>query len=303
MEFHREFPNDAACLGYLWQQHHSRDGEHAFCPKCERERKFHRVKDRPAYDCDSCGYHLHPTAGTIFHKSSTSLVLWFYAAYLMSETRCGISAKHLERELGVTYKTAWRMLNKIRNQLMDESNDKPLAGDVEADETAIGGKPRRGDVVKMLREGETDMSAAGGRWRQKTKTTVFAMVERKGRVRASVVASRGRDSLQGEIAKHVLPASTIFTDEWPAYHGLDRTYARHRRIRHSKEIYVEGDVHTQTIEGFFGNMKTSLSGTYHAVSSKWLQGYLNEFTFRYNHRDGERAMFRTLLDRVSLTAV
>lgn len=119
MEFHREFPDNAACLAYLWYQHYSEDGKHAFCPKCKRKRRFHRVKGRPAYDCDSCGYHLHPTAGTIFHKSSTSLVLWFYAAYLMSETRCTISAKYLERELGVTYKTAWRMLNKIRNRLMD----------------------------------------------------------------------------------------------------------------------------------------------------------------------------------------
>lgn len=132
IEFQREFHDDAACLHYLWRQHHSSDGEHAYCPKCERDRKFHRVKNRPAYDCDSCGYHLHPTAGTIFHKSSTSLVLWFYAIYLMSETRCGISAKHLERELGVTYKTAWRMLNRLRNQLMKQGDD-PLSGEVEVD--------------------------------------------------------------------------------------------------------------------------------------------------------------------------
>jgi len=152
MEFQREFPDDAACLDYLFCQNHSRDGKHAYCPKCERHRKFHRVKNRPAYDCDSCGFHLHPTAGTIFHKSSTSLVLWFYASFLMSETRCGISAKHLERELAVTYKTAWRMLNKIRNQLMDERQP-ALSGDIEADETAIGGKPRRGRGSESVARG------------------------------------------------------------------------------------------------------------------------------------------------------
>lgn len=123
MEFVREFPDDAACLRWLWETRCSADGERAHCPKCDRERKFHKVSDRPAWDCDSCGYHLHPTAGTIFHKSSTSLHLWFYGIYLMTSTRCGISAKQLERELGVTYKTAWRMFNKIRNVLMADDGE------------------------------------------------------------------------------------------------------------------------------------------------------------------------------------
>jgi transposase len=272
MEFMREFPDDEACLKWLWTTRCAVDegGSKAFCPKCELDRPFHRVSGRPAWDCDYCGHHMHPTAGTIFHKSSTSLQLWFYAMFLASQTRCGISAKQLESELGVTYKTAWRMLNKIRNQLMDESEDEPLSGDVEVDETAYVGKPRRGDVVRMQKDGETDLSAAGGRWRQRKKTTVFAMVERGGRVRASVVPNRGRKSLQGEIVKHVLPASTIFSDEWPAYHGLHQRFKRHHRIRHSEEIYVEGDAHTQTIEGFFGNLKRGINGTYHAVSAKWL---------------------------------
>src|SRR5919107_1565290 len=122
MEFVREFPDDRACLDYLWRARYARDGHHAHCPKCERERKFHRVKSRPSYSCDTCGHHLHPTAGTIFHKSATSLHLWFYAMYLMTSTRCGISAKQLERELGVTYKTAWRIANLIRHELMDQDD-------------------------------------------------------------------------------------------------------------------------------------------------------------------------------------
>lgn len=302
MEFMREFPDDEACLRWLWQTRCAVDeeGKRAFCPKCELDRPFHRVSGRPAWDCDYCGYHLHPTAGTIFHKSSTSLQLWFYAMFLMSQTRCGISAKQLERELGVTYKTAWRMLNKIRNQLMDESEDEPLSGEVEADETAIGGKPRQGDIERMRREGEADLSAAGGRWRQAKKTTVFAMVERRGRVRASVVKGRDADTLKGEIQEHVLPASTIFTDEWPAYHGLDETYRGHHRIRHSEKVYVSGDVHTQTIEGFFGLVKRGINGTYHAVSTKWLQGYLNEFAWRYNRREDAVPMFYSLVLRAAL---
>jgi transposase len=302
MEFMREFPDDEACLRWLWLTRCAIDaeGKKAFCPKCELDRPFHRVSGRPAWDCDYCGHHMHPTANTIFHKSSTSLQLWFYAMFLISQTRCGISAKQLERELGVTYKTAWRMLNKIRNQLMDEAEDEPLSGEVEADETAIGGKPRQGEIERMRREGETDLSAAGGRWRQAKKTTVFAMVERQGRVRASVVKGRDAATLKGEIQEHVLPASTIYTDEWPAYHGLDQTYNRHHRIRHSEKIYVSGEVHTQTIEGFFGNLKRGIDGTYHAVSTKWLQGYLNEFVWRYNRRNHAQSMFRMLILRAAL---
>jgi transposase-like protein len=302
MEFMREFPDDEACLRWLWQTRCAIDdeGKKAFCPKCELDRPFHRVSGRPAWDCDYCGYHLHPTAGTIFEKSSTSLQLWFYAMFLMSQTRCGISAKQLERELGVTYKTAWRMLNKIRNQLMDETDAEPLSGEVEADETAVGGRPRQGDIERMRREGETDLSAAGGRWRQAKKATVFAMVERKGRVRASVVPNRGAQALHQEIHEHVLPASILYTDEWPAYNGLDRAFKGHRRIRHSEKIYVSGDVHTQTIEGFFSLVKRGIDGTYHAVSTKWLQGYLNEYVWRYNRRDDARSMFHSLALRAAL---
>ena len=123
MEFMREFPDDAACLEHLWRSRYSPDGAHAECPKCEQERRLQAYatkQGRQSWTCTGCGHHVHPTAGTIFHKSSTSLHLWFYAMYLMASTRCGISAKQLERELGVTYRTAWRMMNKIRNELMDD---------------------------------------------------------------------------------------------------------------------------------------------------------------------------------------
>src|SRR4051794_30848794 len=174
MEFMQEFRDDAACLEWLWRNRFSEDGERAECPKCERVRKFHKVQARPAWDCDTCGYHLHPTAGTIFHKSSTSLHLWFYAMHLMTSTRCGISAKQIERELGVTYKTAWRMANLIRNELMTQDDDEPMAGPVEIDEMYVGGR-RRG-------------TPPGRPGRSSHKTPVFGMVERdRGRVRAMVV--------------------------------------------------------------------------------------------------------------------
>ena len=293
MEFMREFPDDRACLDYLWRQRYSEDGSHADCPKCGVTRKFHRVKDRPAYDCDSCGHHLHPLAGTIFEKSSTSLHLWFYAMYLMSVTRCGVSAKQIERELGVTYKTAWRMLNLIRNQLMHDGANGPLSGKVEVDETYYGGKPRAADIRRH--RAARSPRQAGTKWADDRKTTVFGMVERGGQVRAVVIPKAGTTTWKGTVSEHVLPASTIFTDEHPAYKGLDRTYRGHHRIRHAQHVYVEGDVHTNTIEGFFSLVKTGIRGTYHAVSRKWLQGYLNEYAWRYNRRDDRRAMFEQLL--------
>lgn len=173
MDFIRDFPDDAACLEWLWRRHFAADGSHAQCPKCDAQRKFHRILSRPSYSCDSCGHHVHPTAGTIFHKSSTSLRHWFYAVFLMSSTRCGISAKQLERELGVTYKTAWRMFHLIRNELM-EQDDLPLSGDVEMEETYVGGKPRGRQVKAMRRTGLGPLQAGQAAGRAK-KTTLFGM--------------------------------------------------------------------------------------------------------------------------------
>ena len=142
IEFLRDYPDDAACLDRLWRERYAPDGHHAHCPKCDRERKFHRTTTRASYTCDTCGLHVHPMKGTIFEKSTTSLQLWFYAMYLMTSTRCGISAKQLERELGVGYKTAHRMMKRIRTELMTDEDDEPLTGDVEVDETGIVGQPR-----------------------------------------------------------------------------------------------------------------------------------------------------------------
>jgi transposase-like protein len=289
MEFMREFPDDRACLDYLFRTRFAPDGSHADCPKCGVERKFHRVKDRPSYDCDVCGYHLHPTAGTIFHKSPTSLHLWFYAMYLMASTRCGISAKQLERELGVTYKTAWRIANLIRNQAMVDDDQGPLSGHVEADETWHGGK---------LRESERRQARAEGRAKYgphvKPKATVFAVVERGGRVVAMHVESRWGYTLRSNLAKNVVKGSTVYTDDYAGYSGVEQAY-NHHRINHSRRIYVDGHVHTQTIEGFFSLFKNGVRGVYHSVSAKWLQGYLNEYVWRYNRRDNGRAMFLDLI--------
>jgi transposase len=292
MEFLSEFPDDAACLEWLWRNRYSEDEEHAYCPKCEQVRVFKRYatkQQRQSWTCTACGWHLHPTAGTIFHKSSTSLKLWFYAIYLMSSTRCGISAKQLEREIGVNYKTALRMLRQIRTYLM-EQNDEPLSGEVEMDETFIGGKPRLADQHRREKLG---WSAHTYAWAK--RACVFGAVERGGSVRAQVVRDSRASTLEPRTKTFVLAGSTIFTDEHGGYNRLNRLGYTHRRVKHAALIYVDGDVHTQAIEGFWGLLKNGLRGTYHSVSAKYLLTYLNEFVWRYNHRADDRAQFASLL--------
>lgn len=297
-DFQREFPTDEACLDWLWRHLHSPDGQTAECPKCERRRRFHRVKSRHSYSCDSCGFHLHPTAGTIFEKSTTPLRLWFHAVFLLSHTRCGISAKQLQREIGVTYKTAWRMFNRIR-RLLEDSDDSPLTGEVEIDETAWGGKIRAGDRSRAETSTKRRQDAMA---KIKNRPTIFAMVERGGRVRAMVVPDRSINTLQSAIRANVSPDATIYTDEWALYAGLGDEFAAHHRIKHKDSIYAEGHVHTQTIEGFFGNVKRALSGVQHNVSRKWLELYVQEFAFKYNHRDDGVPMFKIFLANVRKAA-
>ena len=176
LEFFREWPDDETCLRHIWRERFAPDGEHAHCERCETERVFKRyetAQKRPCWFCSTCGFRVHPLKGTIFEGSSTSLQMWFYAMYIMTSTRCGVSAKQLERELGVTYKTAWRMFNKIRNQLMTDDGV-PLSGSVEMDETFIGGKPKETERRRLKALGVPPQTAAWDR-----HAVVFGAVERE----------------------------------------------------------------------------------------------------------------------------
>jgi transposase-like protein len=190
--------------------------------------------------------------------------------------------KQLERELGVHYKTAWRMFNKICNELM-EGDEWPLKGEVEIDETSWRGRPRR----KLRTRKEQ------AQWRE-AKTTVLGIVERGGKVRLRVIASRRGEPLGGAVRANVNPDSIIFTDVWRPYRPRRPEFKDHRVINHSAGAYVEGDVHTNTIEGFFGNLKTGMCGAYKKVSAKWLQSYLDEYAWRHNQRREPRGMFFAL---------
>ncbi len=279
-EFERDFPDDAACLDYIFQKRYPNG---VFCSVCKRVTKHHRDTKRPSFTCQFCGTHVHPMVGTIFEDSATSLRLWFYAIYLMASTRCGISAKQMERELGVTYKTAWRMFNKIRSLMAEDPG--PLSGTVEVDETYIGGRRHYGSRREAARN-----------WSQH-KQVVAGHVQRGGKVRAMHLPEGTAKTLVPLVRKHILPASIIYTDELPAYAGLKREGYEHKRVHHAAKVYVDGDVHTNTIDGFWMLLKNGISGVYHGVSAKWLQAYLNEYTFRYNNRKNPRGIFNAMLSR------
>jgi transposase len=302
MEFMRDFPDDDACLEHLWRTRYAPDGEHAQCPKCEQERVFRKyatAQGRQSWTCTGCGLHVHPTSGTIFAKSSTSLHLWYFACYLVTSTRCGVSAKQLERVLGVSYRTAWRMLNKIRNEVMADDGE-PLRGDVEVDETSVDGRPRKPQGRHPIIAVGPSRRSEAAKLRERSRATVFAAVERGGKIRATVLPSRRGPALKRTVIEWVEPESIIITDDWSAYNGLERHFISHSRINHSAGWYVQGDTHTNTIEGFFGHLKPSIRGTYRKVSHRWLQGYLNEFTWRYNLRyQRDPSMFAELIARAA----
>lgn len=303
MEFMKQYPDDEACLASLWHNRYSPDGEHALCPNCQQERVFKRYEtkqQRQSWSCTACAHKLHPTAGTIFHKSSTSLHLWFYATYLMASTRCGISAKQLERELGVTYKTAWRMAYLIRNVLM-EQDDAPMSGPVEVDETYVGGKLRGMRKSRYSKPYSPKERGAIRKAAMASKTTVMGLVERGGRVRAFVVPTNRKGDLMPHITTRVLPKETVYTDELRSYDGLTKAGYAHSRVNHRQAVYVSGDAHTNTIEGFWSLTKNGIRGVYHSVSSKHLQGYLNEYAWRYSHRHDGVPMIETLLLRSART--
>jgi transposase-like protein len=288
-DFERQFPDDAACLewlrGYLWPNGMP-------CKTCQRVTKHHRVASRPSYSCDHCGHHVHPMAGTIYHKSSTPLRLWFYAIFLMASTRCGISAKQIERELGVTYKTAWRMFHQIRKMMREDSG--PLSGTVEVDEAYIGGR-------RQNPRGSGRKSKPGRPGPESHKVPVIGLAERQGRVIARVIPNVRAATVIPLVTQAVPSKETrIYTDELPLYERLYWLGYPHDRIKHKSGKYVRGDVHTNTVEGFWSLVKSGLRGVHHRIGPQphYVQRYLDEYVFRYNRRHAHEPMFLSLLGRV-----
>jgi len=280
--FNNDFPDNDSCLEWLINNKYP-NGIICNNPKCKRYNTVtphHRIKNRMCYSCDWCGNHIYPMANTIFQDSTTQLKYWFHAVYIMSSTRCGISAKQLEREIGVTYKTAWRMFHKIREMLYQE----PIKSDgkFEADETYIGGKTHG----KVGRGAEN-------------KTIVFGIIERKGKLVAKKITDIKSSTLIPLIKESAVPNAIIYTDEYPSYNKLDQHGFIHEIVNHAEKVYVINDCHVNNLEGFWSLLKRGINGVYHSVSKQHLQDYINEYVFRYNNKENPESMFYLMLTSAS----
>ena len=285
LDFKAQFPDDDACLAYLFAK---RYGQHGPVCTCGKRDAFHRVTGRKSYACAWCGTQLSPAAGTIFDHSPTPLTLWFYAMFLMCASKNGVAAKEIQRQLGVTYKTAWRMAHAIRG-LMDDDHDpeKKLTGVVEGDEMYVGG---------VRRGGKRGRGAPG-------KTPVVGFVERGGEVRAKVIETVSTAKVFRHLYLNVERGATVYTDELAVYNYAQRWGYEHDRVNHGRKEYARGPVHTNTIEGFWSQVKRSIDGTHHSVSRRWLPRYVAEFSWRYNRRRATSPLFLSLAERASRPAV
>lgn len=281
-----DFPDDDACLEWLVEYLYP---EGIVCATCKRPTKHYRVTGRPAYACSLCGHHVHPMVGTIFEKSRTPLTSWFYAIYLMSSNKAGTSAKQIERELGVTYKTAWRMMHQIRSMMAEP--EKELSGEVEIDETYVHANVfKRSSAIRMY-------GPTGARSGQ----IIFGGVERNtGKVYIKHVKTTGVRVLMPEIEGHIAQGSIIYSDEHRSYMTLHKRGYRHFTTNHSKHERVHpnnADNYTQTIENFWSTWKPRMRGTFRHVGPGYIEAYAWEFAWRYSNRD-KPSMFWALMARV-----
>ena len=272
LDFQKQFPTDEACMEHMMR---TRYGDRHDCEKCGRNAHFYRVKTRTAYACEYCGHQVYPMAGTPFENTRTSLQLWFYVMFQFCASRNGVSAKEVQRQTGVTYKTAWRMCNKIREYMGYVDGDPDLGGPgkpaVEADKAYIGGYDRQGHDDKAI---------------------VYGAVERGGEVVTRIVPSKARDVVMGAVQDTINKGATLYTDYGLAFNGMPGY--RQERVNHSKKEWARGPVHTNTIEAFWLMVKRGISGTYVWCSQRHLETYLDEFEFRWNLRKTPHLMFPLL---------
>lgn len=279
-QFQDRFPTEESCLEHLMRV---RWGDRHDCEKCGKSAHFYRVKDRRSYACEYCGHQVYPTAGTPFDRTRTPLRDWFYVMFLFCSTRNGIAAKEVERQLGVTYKTAWRMCHEIRKYMALVDGDEPLGGafqTVEIDETYIGGE-----------------ATGKGQGYKANKSIVIGMSQRRGNIITKVIPDRRKITMHMVIGEHVKAHTEIHTDEFASYSDLailGQNYW-HKRVNHSAGEYVRGHVSTNGVEGFWASLKRAINGTHIHVSQKHLPKYLGEFEFRHNRRNRPETMLGELM--------
>lgn len=248
--------------------------------------KVSRISTRKQYDCEECRYRFSVTTGTIFHDSHLPLPKWFMAILLMCEAKKGISANQMKRTIGCAHKTAWYLCHRIREAMREEAPDQ-LVGTVEVDETYIGGKRKVGT----------------GNYK-KHKAMVMAALERGGEIRLARGKSNTKDVIRGFVNTNVHEmATSVYTDELPAYKGVNYGAAIHESVEHGAKEYVRGDIHTNSVEGAFGLLKRSIVGSFHQISHKHLDRYLDEFEFKYNNRKNPYLFRDTIVRLVNGKAI
>lgn len=270
-DLRKDFPNDRAILDIMFSTNHSF--------KCSCGGKYNYLGNKK-YQCSKCRYQISPTANTIFHKTTTPLTDWLHAIYMFSQAKSGISAKELERQIGCTYKTAWRMLSLIRSVL---PTDETLKGNVvEVDEAYIGGR--------MKRTGSNNEYN-----KVANKSVVYGAVDRKNkRIIAKVMPDATKWSAGYFINTHIKKGSTLYTDKTNRIDNVVEGYNR-ESVCHKREEYVRGEVHTNSIENFWGHTKRSITGTHKHISKEHAQSYVNAFAFHYNNRHSDKDRFFSLL--------
>lgn len=269
----KQFPDDRSCLEFIFDALHERT--------CACGGTYSFVKDTRKFQCSRCRARISPTARTLFHRSHVPLTLWFHTIMVFSNAKSGISAQVIERDLEVTYKTAWRMLRSIRQAL--RQGTELLEGDVEMDTGYFGGRGRAGKDNKYLREV------------MRKKAIVFGAVQRRGAIRADIMPDASARSHGDFLKKHVSPANTrLLTDGAKHYRNVAAGYDR-QFVEHTKGEYVRGDVHVNNVESFWAHVKRSIRGTHKSVSNRYLQEYLDAFVFHYNNRHNDNDRFAVLL--------
>lgn len=284
-EFRNDYPDNDACLDKLFKLRYT----NLVCPKCDGDRPFTRVNNRKSYQCPSCGFQVYPMAGTIFEKSRTPLTHWFYAIFLQTTTRNGVAAKELERQLNICYETALRMSHQIKKLIANYKADK-LKGIVEIDESYFGMK-----AINMTKKKRASMINPDNSFKD-NKTGVMGFVSRDGFVRTQVMFP-GK-SFKEHVRDNVAKDATIVTDSHLGYSGLNVEFAGHETINHDAGEYKRDKWHTNTVEGFWSQLKRTLKGTHIHCDARYLQLYADEVAFRYMQRYNQEGMFDTILSHV-----
>ena len=284
------FPDQFTCIAYLeglrWQ-------EGPECPYCKSQHSSKR-HDSHRHICNGCNRSYSVLVGTIFESTKLPLTQWFLAISLILNAKKGLSALQLSRDLGINRKTGWYLQMRIRKAMQDGEDGGLFKGIVEIDETYLGGKKANHSKKKRQARRDNNLQVTG----MQDKQPIIGLLERHGRIKLQVVDKAQGKSLKPIIEQTVSKEATLVTDGFGGYAGLGKAYKEHQILNKEKEEYARGKYHTNTIEGFWTLLKRGIYGQYHKVSARYLQAYLDEFTFKYNHR-GNRQIFDLLVNKIA----